>query len=142
METFPLTNGKLNRQALPKPDTRRPELKAPFVTPRNDVEIKLAGIWAEVLQIDEVGIDDNFFDLGGHSLTATRIMSRVLDTFRTNLSVKLFFESPTVAGFAQRVEDALLRGPDETHLPLCFRFCGAATCPLTLASEPCGSMTS
>jgi amino acid adenylation domain-containing protein len=116
--SLPLTNGKLNRQALPKPDTRRPELKAPYVAPRNDVERKLAQIWAEVLQIDNVGIDDNFFDLGGHSLTATRVISRVLDSFRTDVSLKSFLESPTLAGFAQSVEEALRQTSSGTVLPL------------------------
>jgi amino acid adenylation domain-containing protein len=118
MATLPLTNGKLDRQALPRPDTQRPALKQPYVAPRGEVERKLAGIWAEVLQIDEVGIHDNFFDLGGHSLTATRVISRVLAGFQAEVSQKLLFESPTVAALARSIEDALRQSPSETNLPL------------------------
>jgi amino acid adenylation domain-containing protein len=118
VETLPLTNGKLDRLALRKPDTRRPELKETYVAPRNEVERKLAGTWSEVLQIDDIGVHDNFFDLGGHSLTASRVLSRVLDCFRVEVSLRSFFESPTLTGLARNVENALRQGPSETNLPL------------------------
>jgi amino acid adenylation domain-containing protein len=118
VEALPLTNGKLDRLALPKLDTRRPELKETYVAPRNEVERKLAGIWSEVLQIDNIGVHDNFFDLGGHSLTASRVLSRVLDCFRVEVSMRSFFESPTLTGLALNVENALLQGPSKTNLPL------------------------
>src|SRR4030095_6962750 len=65
VETLPMTNGKLDRLALPRPDTLRPELKDTYVAPRNEVEKKLAEIWSEVLQIEDIGVHDNFLDLGG-----------------------------------------------------------------------------
>ena len=118
LESLPLTNGKLNRHALPEPDNRRPDLKAPYVSPGTDVEKRLSRIWSELLSFDRVGVQDNFFDLGGHSLTASRLISRVLDSFQVDLPLKSLFESPTLAGFAQRVEDALHEGSYGAVLPL------------------------
>ena len=118
VESLPLTNGKLDRLALPKPDPRRRELKETYVAPRNEVERKLAGIWSEVLQIDNIGVHDNFFDLGGHSLTASRVLSRVLDCFRVEVSLRSFFESPTLTGLAPKVENVLHEASGGTHLPL------------------------
>jgi amino acid adenylation domain-containing protein len=118
LESLPLVNGKLDRTALPSPDHQRPSLRTAYVQPRSEIEQKLAKIWAEVLQLDEVGIHDNFFDLGGHSLTATRLISRVLDSFRVDVSPKSLFESPSLGGFTQRVEDALHQAQSGTFLPL------------------------
>ena len=79
LESLPLTpNGKVDRLALPAPDRSRPELEVAYAAPRSDIETLLAKIWAEVLAIDRVGIDDNFFDLGGDSLVASRVISRVI----------------------------------------------------------------
>ena len=118
LESLPLTNGKLDRRALSKPDKQRPKLKDLYVAPRNNIEKTLAGIWAEVLQLDKVGVHDNFFELGGHSLTATRLLSRVLESSRVDVTLNSLFESPTVAAFAQCVEDALQQVSCETILPL------------------------
>jgi amino acid adenylation domain-containing protein len=100
MDSLPVTNGKLDRTALPAPDNSRPALAAPLVLPRNSIEDQLAKIWAEVLGIDELGIHDNFFELGGHSLAATRVVSRVIAAFQLELSVKALFDAPTVADMA------------------------------------------
>ena len=118
VEALPLTNGKLDRQRLPKPDKLRPALKESYVGPRNETERKLADIWSEVLQIADIGVHDNFFDLGGHSLAATRIVSRVLAYFRVDLSLTLFYGSATLAGLAVNVENALRQESAETNLPL------------------------
>ena len=107
VESLPLTNGKLDRLALPQPDTRRPELKETYVAPRNDVERKLGAIWSEVLQIENIGVHDNFFDLGGHSLTASRVLSRVREWLGVEVSLVSLFESPTVTGLAPKVENVL-----------------------------------
>ena len=100
MDSLPVTNGKIDRRAFPEPDTRRPTLATPFVRPGNSIEVQLAKIWAEVLDIHEVGIRDNFFELGGHSLAATRVVSRIIDSFKLELPVKALFDSPTVADMA------------------------------------------
>jgi ubiquinone/menaquinone biosynthesis C-methylase UbiE/acyl carrier protein len=105
MDGLPVTaNGKIDRQALPAPDKKRPELEQEYKTPRNEVEKALAQIWSEVLGVERVGIEDNFFDLGGHSLLAIQIMSRVSDTFNTDVPLRSLFEEPTVAGLATVVE--------------------------------------
>ena len=73
-----LTNGKVDRRALPLPDQDRPRLRRPYAAPQNGVEYELIKIWEEVLHIRPIGIDDSFFDLGGYLLTATRVVSRVV----------------------------------------------------------------
>jgi len=101
LDAIPLTaTRKVDRKALPTPSNLRPELDAPYVAPRGAGEKELARIWAEVLSLDKVGIHDNFFDLGGHSLAATRVISRVINTFKVELPIKSLFESPTVADMA------------------------------------------
>jgi amino acid adenylation domain-containing protein len=100
MESLPLTNGKLNRRALPKPDRKRPDLNTPYVAPVRDFELKVAKIWEAVLEVRPVGIHDNFFDLGGHSLAATRVVSRVMEQFQLEIPLQALFQSPTVAEMA------------------------------------------
>jgi len=101
LESLPLSsNGKVDRDGLPQPDGTRPEVETIFVTPLTAVEKTLAEIWAEVLKLEKVGIHDNFFDLGGHSLAATRLISRVIQEFHFELPIKALFESPTVAAMS------------------------------------------
>jgi acyl carrier protein len=101
LDAMPLTpNGKLDRSVLPPPDDSRPELGTPFTAPKNSTEKTLADIWANVLCLDRVGIDDNFFDLGGHSLSATRVVARVIESFQLNLPINVLFRSATVAEMA------------------------------------------
>jgi acyl carrier protein len=101
LNVLPLSaNGKVDRRALPDPGNSRPELDTLYVAPRTSVEEELARIWVEVLGIDQVGIHDNFFDLGGHSLAATRVVSRVVKAFQLKLPLKALFESPTIADMA------------------------------------------
>ena len=102
LDSFPLTaNGKLDRRALPAPDQARPDLQQAYVAPRNATETVLAEILAEVLGVERVGIHDDFFALGGHSLGATQIMVRVREIFRTEIATAAIFDTPTVAGFAE-----------------------------------------
>jgi len=101
LDAIPLTDTrKVDRKALPDPNTARPQLDTPYVAPRTPIEEQLAKIWAEVLSLDQVGIHDNFFDLGGHSLAATRVVSQVIKRFQLELPLKSLFESPTVAQMA------------------------------------------
>lgn len=104
LDSLPLTpNGKINRMALPVPHGPRPDLEVAYTAPRSDIERLLAEIWAEVLAIGPVGIHDDFFDLGGHSLAATRVISRVLQKFKLDLPVRTLFDAPTVARMADVV---------------------------------------
>jgi acyl carrier protein len=101
LDSLPLTpHGKVDRKALPAPEQSRPELDETFSAPRTAVEGLLAGIWAEVLKIDKVGIHDNFFDLGGHSLLATQVVSRIRRSLRVEVPLRTMFEAPTIAGLA------------------------------------------
>ncbi|ETW97426.1 MAG: hypothetical protein ETSY1_22675, partial [Candidatus Entotheonella factor] len=103
LDHFPLTpNGKVDRQALPAPETTSSEDR--YVVSRTPTEAVLAAIWSDVLGVDRVGMHDNFFDLGGHSLVATQVISRVRDAFHTELPVRTVFESPTIAELAMAVD--------------------------------------
>lgn len=105
LEAFPLTpTGKIDRRALPDPGGCRPELDTPFLTPRTDVERTVARIFSECTGIDQVGIEDNFFDLGGDSLILARLVSRLSVTFQREFSVHELFESSSVAGIARLLE--------------------------------------
>ena len=77
------------------------------VPPRTPLEQCVALIWTEVLKLDNLGIDDNFFAVGGHSLKATQIISRVRDTFRVDLPLRALFEAPTVADFTIKLKAKL-----------------------------------
>jgi amino acid adenylation domain-containing protein len=115
LETLPLTaNGKIDRQALPMPDRARPDSENTFVAPRTPVEEVVAGIWAEVLGLERIGVHDNFLDLGGHSLLATRIMSRICRALQVELPLRRFFEAPTVAELSQAII-ANEAGPGQTE---------------------------
>jgi acyl carrier protein len=99
LDALPLApNGKVDRSALPLPVLGvRPELDTPFVSPRTPFEETIAEIWAETLGLDRVGIHDNFLELGGNSLVAARIISRVFNTFQVEVPLPLFFGAPTIA---------------------------------------------
>jgi len=100
LDSLPVTNGKLDRTALPKPEGKRPELSQPYILHRSEIEQKLVQIWEEVLDIRPIGIHDNFFDLGGHSLAATRVVSQVIKKFQLEIPPQSLFQSPTVAEMA------------------------------------------
>jgi amino acid adenylation domain-containing protein len=114
---LPLTpNGKIDRLRLPDPGRSRPNLDAPYVAARNPIEQQLANIWAEVLSLNPVGIHDNFFDLGGHSLAATRVVSQLLKIFKLELPLQSLFESQTVAEMALVVTEHLEKSLAEEKL--------------------------
>jgi len=96
-----LTNGKVNRKALPPPDQllRRPG--GEYIAPRNEIESTVAGVFAEVLGVDQVGAEDNFFSLGGHSLLAMQVVSRILEKLKVELPVQTLFERPTVGAVSR-----------------------------------------
>jgi acyl carrier protein len=113
LDALPLMpNGKIDRHALPAPDQSRPDLREVFVAPRTAVEERLAGIWAELLRVERVGIHDNFFELGGHSLLVTQIISRLRDAFQVELPLPRLFELPTIAELAPVIEKAMNNGAE------------------------------
>ncbi|TCP53869.1 amino acid adenylation domain-containing protein [Tumebacillus sp. BK434] len=106
MDALPTTvSGKLDRKLLPDPGEDRPDLEGALILPRTETERTIANIWQEILRLKEVGVYDKFFDLGGHSLDATRIMSRVNRELGTALPLRALFETLTVAGLAKRVDE-------------------------------------
>jgi len=105
LEKIPITPmGKLDRRQLPTLDHSRPELAVPLVKSQSDTEKRIAQIWQEVLQLEEVGINDNFFDLGGNSLLLIRVHKNLSKIFTTNLPITTLFEHPTIATLAQHLE--------------------------------------
>jgi len=99
LKRLPLTpNGKLDRHALPAPEESGE--REEFVAPSTAVEELIGDIWSEVLRIPTVGIHDNFFDIGGHSIFATRVVSRISQILQVRLPLRKLFEFPTVAGLA------------------------------------------
>ena len=119
LKDLPLTrNGKVDRNALPLPDPSRPELQKIFVAPCNPTEELVAGIWAELLKLNRVGIRDNFFELGGHSLLATQVISRLRETFQVELPLSSLFETPTVGDLAQRIETARFASQEIIDKPI------------------------
>jgi len=98
------TNGKTDRHALPAPTRARPAQGRPFSAPRTRLEAWVASLWAEVLQLDAVGVHDRFFDLGGTSISAMRFLTRLNERMRTPVPALLLFRAPTVAGLARLIE--------------------------------------
>ena len=95
-----LPGGKTDRLALTDPRSDRPELENSLVAPRTPIEEELAGTWAKILGLDEVGVYDNFLELGGDSLLASQVISRVIKTFQVEVPLRCLFEAPTVAEMA------------------------------------------
>ncbi|MBV9772574.1 MAG: amino acid adenylation domain-containing protein, partial [Gemmatimonadetes bacterium] len=127
LDALPLNeNGKIDRRALPAPEWGAGER---YVAPRTATEEVLAGIWAEVLQVERVGVEESFFALGGHSLLATRVVSRVRQAFGVELPLRALFEAPTVSSLAGRIE--ALRSADTAAAPPLER--GERTGPLPLS---------
>jgi amino acid adenylation domain-containing protein len=107
VDTLPLTPaGKVDRRALPLPDRTRPDLDSTFVAPRTDTESLIAKIWSQILGVEQVGVYDNFFDLGGHSLMAIQILSRLRNIANVEIPLRAMYETPTVANLAEEVEAA------------------------------------
>jgi len=111
-----LPNGKIDRKALPLPDSARRDRASTYVAPRNQTEERLAEFWSEILGVERIGVNDNFFDLGGHSLLATQAISRIRETFQTDLSLRSFFAAPTIAALAVRIAETLAAQVSDAEL--------------------------
>ena len=115
LDCLPLNpNGKVDRQALARLGVGYEQVKErAYAPPRDPVEERLAEIFSEVLGIERIGVDDNFFDLGGHSLRATRVIARIRETFHLELPLRSLFQDPTVAGLAKEVGARSAEASDE-----------------------------
>ena len=102
LDEFPrLPNGKPNRKRLPAPGAARPDLQVPFEPPSGGAEAQVARLWREVLKLDRVGANDNFFDVGGHSLLAVRLFGKLRETFGREIELVDLFTYPTVRAMAR-----------------------------------------
>ncbi|HEX2616210.1 MAG TPA: amino acid adenylation domain-containing protein, partial [Flavobacteriales bacterium] len=102
LEQLPLTpNGKVDKRALPSPTHRMSVMRAEHVGPRDGNERTIAAIWSGLLGVDDIGIHDNFFDLGGHSLIGIQVLGRIEEAFGRSLSLKALFQAPSIAELAQ-----------------------------------------
>jgi amino acid adenylation domain-containing protein/thioester reductase-like protein len=105
LDSFPLTpNGKVDRRALPAPTSDRPLLSIPYVAPRTSLEQELAKIWSKVLEIDVVGINDQFFELGGDSLRLIQLTSQIEAAYSFPISISDFFANPTITGLVEEIQ--------------------------------------
>ncbi|MSR62142.1 MAG: amino acid adenylation domain-containing protein [Planctomycetes bacterium] len=110
LEALPLSpNGKVDRKRLPEPSHGRAEHLAEYVAPRDVLEETLAAIWAEVLDVEQVGVEDAFLDLGGHSILAAQVQARLAEVFPFEVSLRDLFETSTVAKLATHLRN-LARG--------------------------------
>jgi amino acid adenylation domain-containing protein len=135
LETLPLTaSGKVNRLALPAPDRDHLVAGDAFVAPRTQTEEILASVWADVLDTADVGVNDDFFALGGHSLLLARIAARIRETFQLELPLRALFEAPTVAALAERIETARRNAEGLEDVPL-VAVSRAGPLPLSFAQE-------
>ncbi len=111
LPALPLTvNGKLDRAALPAPGPARGG-SVPRLAPQTPVEHRLVALWAELLEIEPPGIEDDFFALGGYSLLGMRLLHRVYEAFGVEVPLPRLLAEPTVAGLARRLEDAAALAP-------------------------------
>src|SRR5215204_3525699 len=113
LESFPmLPNGKVDRKSLPDPE-ETDQLTKQYVAPRNEIESRLAALWADVLEVDQVGVHDDFFELGGHSLLAVRLISAIRKEFVVEMPIGDIFDYPAVAQLAEQIA----RSSDKAVLP-------------------------
>jgi len=116
LDEFPRTpNGKIDRRALPEPDRSDLLTRSELASPQTPTEATMAVLWGEVLGLEHVGRDDNFFELGGHSLLATRLIARIRDTFKVDLSLRRLFETPTLTAVADFI-DHIRAGNEQVNL--------------------------
>jgi len=110
LESLPMTTtGKINRKGLPLLEQSRGDVERTVEAPGNPVEEAIAGIWSDILGIDEVGIHDNFFESGGNSILAFQLVTRLRDIFKIELPLRTFFTAPTVSGLA----GIMTKGPEQ-----------------------------
>jgi len=124
LEAMPLNrNGKIDRQALPAPPAMASRAdRDDFVAPRNEIEARIAEIWQELLEVPEVSVDDNFFEIGGHSLLAVQVSSRISYHQGVEVPLRLILENPALEDLAREVQSLLdrswVRGAEGMKIPL------------------------
>ncbi len=125
LDQLPRTpSGKIDRRRLPAPDRGRRDTGAAYVAPSGPVEELLAGIWAEVLDLDQVGAGDNFFALGGHSILVTQLVSRLREALPVDLPLRTIFDHPSVGELAALLLSGERRAEIERTAELTLKVAG------------------
>ena len=140
LDEWPKTSsGKIDKKALPKPESNRPELSVLYKSPVKKIEKQISSTWADILQLDKIGVNDNFFELGGNSLLALKTIAELKKLFGYNLPVTKLYQNPTISGIAPFLEgdekfqqpagekksDSNNRGTDIAVIAMAGRFPGA-----------------
>ncbi|HET7286763.1 MAG TPA: methyltransferase, partial [Pyrinomonadaceae bacterium] len=119
MDTLPLTaTGKINRAALPEPDSSRLRLGEVYAPPETELQKQIATVWSEVLRLEKIGIDSTFFNIGGHSLLAMQVISRLNDSLKLEIPLRLMFEVPTIRRFAEAVGELQAAAKERSAPPI------------------------
>jgi amino acid adenylation domain-containing protein len=117
LDALPLTpNGKIDRQALPSPSDQLAERKESYVAPSTQMEMELARIWRELLDIDQVSVHDDFFEIGGHSLLAVRLRSKILDSLKRDVPLPELLRASTIASLAEFLEQEQPSKPSSSEI--------------------------
>jgi amino acid adenylation domain-containing protein len=117
LDALPLMpNGKLNRRALPSSDSSHPQMDDVYTPPETELQREVATTWSQVLGIEKLGVDSSFFNIGGHSLLAMQVVSRLSDSLNLDIPLRLMFERPTIRGFAEAITD-LRTGASQRNIP-------------------------
>ncbi|HEX2925663.1 MAG TPA: amino acid adenylation domain-containing protein [Ruminiclostridium sp.] len=112
VDSFKMTpNGKINRKALPIPESLRPQLGTDYVEPSSGFEKQITAIWREVLKLERIGVNDNFFDLGGHSLLLAQVRSGIMKTLNKDVSMMDLFKYPTIYTLSRYLEGKMEADP-------------------------------
>ncbi len=137
LEVLPLTpNGKVDHKALPVPEVTPRELDECYVVPTTPQEELMALLWAKILGLSKVGATDNFFEMGGHSLMATRLMTHIRDSFEVDIPLRRLFEKPTVKALTEAIEqDYQGKEEQETEINPLHPFPRPAKLPLSYAQS-------
>lgn len=134
LDALPLTpNGKIDRKALPAPDfgiMREHEI----ITPKNETEEIISGIWKEMLNLDKISVHDNFFRMGGHSLLAVAVVSRMEEIFGKKISIRKLFELPTITALSREMERTSSEGNHTAYRPILPKDRNG-TCGLSLTQQ-------
>jgi acyl carrier protein len=119
LDVLPLSpNGKLDREKLPAPPDDFLFADRSFVAPRTPVEETVANIWASILNVQPIGVHDNFFEIGGHSLKATHTITQMRSEFDVEIPMRVLFDNPTVEGLAMEIVTRMAAQTDSEELAL------------------------
>lgn len=116
LDALPLTSsGKIHRLSLPAPDFTRPDLEVAYCPPQNDEERKIASVWQSLLGVEQVGVNDNFFDLGGHSILLVQVRLRLQEMFQREIPLVLMYAHPTIGSLAKYLGGSQSTGSDSNQ---------------------------